>query len=147
MTSFESNYKRTLTILVGVGFIAICIFASVLEYHFQNPITSVLLLFLSLGLFYFLFFMLPREIIIHKNELCFKSSLKMRRIALNEIKSIKAIYSTKSLLFNGGDKNKTPMVCIITFDRYASGFLLFDSQLKNYKELFSLIERKLKSEI
>ena len=61
--------------------------------------------------------MLAREITVKETEIIYKTIIRRKNIKFSEIKKIKSIYTMRSLVLAGGDKQKARMTCAIILKR------------------------------
>ncbi|MDY7036819.1 MAG: hypothetical protein SV375_11745 [Thermodesulfobacteriota bacterium] len=143
-TTYKANYKYNLIFLVGGVIFLLCLAFGGLETISGNFITGALLLLPAIIIFYFALYVIAKEVTVNEKTLIFKTQMSTLNLDYADIKDIKIFFSSKSLVWHSGDKEKASVLCAIILKKNPLRFFLFGYQINNYKELYSLIREKLK---
>ena len=145
MGVYRSNYKYTVTILIGLFFSLFCMGAAGFTLILGKAFPYLWML-VALMILYFLLFLIPKEISFDGNSIIYKTIAQTQKVDTSQIKSIKPYFSTKSMQWYGGNKDKAHMLCIITLKGKPLTFLFFGNGLNNYKDLFSKVTASLEED-
>lgn len=136
MAVYKANSKYKLTFFVGILLSLVSIFIGSL-FVFIGYKSAFLIIFIPPAIFLISFlFIVPKSIAIEKEGIIFKTIIRNKKIEFSKIKEIKKYYSTKSLYWFGGDKEKADMLCIIRLKKNPINIIYFGDAISNYKELY-----------
>jgi hypothetical protein len=122
------------------------LFSGVLSILVGFYLFSFLMVMISLWILHYLLFVLAREITIQEDGIIYKTIIRRKNIKFSEIKEIKSIYTMRSLVLAGGDRQKARMICSIILRDKPFNMLYFGSTIENYKEAYKDIQYSWKKE-
>ena len=137
---FESNFKYSLSIFFSSLLMLISSSFSILHYVSDEIFTSLLFAVVPLVLVIGYSFIIPREISITEKYVKFKTIFISRSIPIRAIKSVKEVYSTKSMIWYADDKSKAQMLCSVRYGKFPLAFFLIHNGISNYKKASELIK-------
>jgi hypothetical protein len=133
---YKANYNYKLAFFFGIllSLISFIIGSLLLIIGYKS---AFLIIFIPSIIFLTVFlFIVPKSIVVEKEGIIFKTAIRNKNIEYSEIKEIKKYYSTKSLFWFSGDKEKADIICIMRLKNNPLNLLYFGDAISNYKELY-----------
>ncbi len=140
---YKATWKYSVIFLFSLVLCVMFLFSSVLSILAGFHLFSLLMILVSFVILYHLLFVLAREITVKETEIIYKTIIRRKNIKFSEIREIKSIYTMRSLVLAGGDRQKARMACAIILKDKPFNVLLFGSAIRNYKELHKDIQYSL----
>lgn len=136
---YEANYKYKIFFSIGVIFLLM----SVIIYVSNFPVTTAenLILIFPVLVLYFIC-ITPKEIILDDNKFSIRNLFRIRELPYSAIQKINISYSSKSLIWYGGDKNKAHMLCFIKLSSHPLDWTMVNNSMNDYHELCHFLEKK-----
>jgi len=137
---YRTNYKYSIFLCVCAGIILLSIAIYISNFPVRR-IANNLLLFFPILAFYFLW-ITPKEITLDESTLLVRNFFRTRMLPYSDIQKITISYSSKSLIWHGGDKRKAHMLCFIKLSYIPLDLIMVNNSMDNYHELCHLLKRK-----
>lgn len=141
ITEYKANYKYIM--FIGIGFTCLLISTLLCIVNKCSTLTNNIMLLLSFLVVY-AFWITPHFITLDEKSFLFKTIFKTRKISYSDIRSIKFFYSTKSLIWEAGDKDKAHMLCFIKLSSLPLDLLMINNSMPRYHQLCKHIIKKRK---
>lgn len=140
---YKANYQYRVYVVVGIIFVLI----SSLFFFFENIVSVngclfLLFTFISISILW----VVPYEVIVNKDAFLVKMLFRKRIIKYSTVKKITISYSTKSMIWHGGDKKKANMVCYVWPSSNPINIIVINGSIARYHDLCSRLEEKAKNE-
>lgn len=134
---YRANYRYTLFMFIAF----MCLFISAIVYLFNktDTIVDVFYLLFPLMILYFLW-ITPYEIITDSDAISFKTFFKNRKVLYVNIAKVVVSYSTKSLIWEGGDKRKAHMLCFVRLSKIPVDYMMINNSIDGYHDLCEYLQ-------
>lgn len=126
-------------VFLCIGFM--CLFFSIIIYFFNKTDTIVDTFYFLLPLFFLYFLWItPYEIIIDTDAVLFNTFLKKRKVPYVNIVKINVSYSTKSLIWEGGNKSRAHMLCFVKLSKIPIDYMMINNSIDDYHVLCNSLQ-------
>ena len=99
-----------------------------------------MLFFCFLIILNLLLFLFPKEISLLEDRIIYKTIAVTKSIPFSDIKDIKQIHTTRSVIMAGGDKNKGTVLFAILLNKPYK-FILFGGSISEYQSLYTELKK------
>jgi len=137
---YRSNYKYIVFLYGCTGFILLSIAIYISNFPVKR-LSYNLLLFFPILVFYFLW-ITPKKITIDEDNFLVQNFFRIRLLQYSDIQKITISYSSKSLIWYGGNTKKAHMLCFIKLSSIPLDLIMVNNSINNYHELCDLLLEK-----
>jgi hypothetical protein len=137
---FESNHRYSLSVFFSSFLMLICSAISIFYLLHNEFFNSILFAIVPFVIAVGYLFIIPREISITNQYVHYKTILLFRSIPITSIKSVKEAYSTKSMIWYSGYKDRAHMLCSVRYGKFPLAFFLIHNGISNYKKAVELLK-------